>query len=117
MAAVTPENRAKMAAREERGKERVRRRARMLRMATQGEASVVYALAVNLRCLRSARGMTQEALANRAGVARSRIAMVEDARMKGPRPVTLDRLARALGMTAAKLLARPLPETCSPSSP
>ena len=84
-----------MAAREARRKERVRRRARMLRMATQGEASVVYALAVNLRCLRSARGMTQEALANRAGVARSCIAMIEDARIKGPRPVTLERLARA----------------------
>ncbi len=73
-------------------------------MAERG-VSPIYSLAVNVRQLRSARRMTQEALARHARVARSYVAMIETARIKGPRPAVLERLARALGTTASKLTA------------
>ena len=69
--------------------------------------SPIYSLAVNVRQRRSARRMTQEALAKHARVARSYIAMIEAARIKGPRPAVLERLARALGTTAPRLTETP----------
>ncbi len=108
---VTPEREALRAARKVLRAERARRRDRMRRKAENGGASPIYSLAVNVRRLRSARGMTQEVLARRADVTRSYVAMVEAARIKGPRPVTLDRLAKVLGTAAAKLLAKPPPRT------
>jgi DNA-binding XRE family transcriptional regulator len=110
MLRVTPERESQRAAREVWRIERAVRRERVRRTAERG-ASPVHSLAVNTRALRLVLGMTQEALANRAGVARSYIAMVEGARIKGPSPDTLAPLARSLGTTAAKLLASPLPET------
>jgi DNA-binding XRE family transcriptional regulator len=106
MLRVTPEREAQRAAREVWRIERSVRRERMRRMGERG-VSPIYSLAVNVRRLRLAFGMTQEALARHAGVARSSIAMIETARIKGPRPAVLERLARALGTTASKLTVTP----------
>jgi transcriptional regulator with XRE-family HTH domain len=65
-------------------------------------------LAWNLRLLRTARGLSQERLAVDAGIARAWISQLE--RQKGNTSLDLlDRLARALGIPVAMLLAEPEP--------
>ena len=65
-------------------------------------------LAVNLRKLRQAQGLSQEELAHRAEIDRTYISALERSVYAAGIDV-VDRLARALGVEAADLLARPTP--------
>ena len=57
-----------------------------------------------VRELREARGLTQEALASRAGLHRVYLAQLEIGRNDNPRLDTLRRLAQALGVSLGELL-------------
>lgn len=61
-------------------------------------------LAERLRALRSERGLTLEALAERSGVSRSMISLVERGE-SSPTAAVLDRLAAGLGVSLASLFA------------
>lgn len=64
---------------------------------------------VKIRELRIARGLTQAALAKLAGIEASRVTILE--RPGGfPRPETLRRVARGLGVTVDELLNDGTPE-------
>jgi transcriptional regulator with XRE-family HTH domain len=63
-------------------------------------------LAVNLRKLRQARGLSQEELAHAAEIDRTYISALERSVYAAGIDV-VDRLARALGVEAADLLTRP----------
>jgi transcriptional regulator with XRE-family HTH domain len=65
-------------------------------------------LAVNLRKLRQAKGLSQEELAHRAEIDRTYISALERSVYAAGIDV-VDRLARALGVEAADLLRRPSP--------
>lgn len=60
-------------------------------------------MAANLRAQRERRKMTQQQLAEKAGISRAYLARLETARQE-PRLGVLDRLARALRVKAARLL-------------
>ncbi len=64
------------------------------------------ALARNLRRLRQERGMSQEDLADKAGLDRTYISSLERCRY-GATVDALDKLAKALTCNAADLLSRP----------
>jgi transcriptional regulator with XRE-family HTH domain len=70
-------------------------------------------LAARLRGLRMERGLTLEALAERAGVSRSMISLVERG-ASSPTAAMLDRLAAGLGVTVASLFADPPRPEASP---
>ena len=61
-------------------------------------------LAARLRQLRTARGLTLDGLADRAGVSRSMISLIEREE-SSPTAAVLDRLAAGLGVTLASLFA------------
>jgi len=63
-------------------------------------------LAVNVRRLREERDWTQDDLAGKTGIARKRISLLET-KAQGRTLATVDRLARALEVTAAELLTPP----------
>jgi transcriptional regulator with XRE-family HTH domain len=63
-------------------------------------------LAINLRKLRQARGLSQEELAHRAEIDRTYISALERSVYAAGIDV-VDRLAQALGVEAADLLIRP----------
>jgi transcriptional regulator with XRE-family HTH domain len=63
-------------------------------------------LAINLRKLRRARGLSQEELAHRAKIDRTYISALERCLYAAGIDV-VDRLARVLGVEAADLLVRP----------
>ena len=65
-------------------------------------------LAVNLRKLRQAQGLSQEELAHRAEIDRTYISALERSVYAAGIDV-VDRLARVLGVEAADLLQRPSP--------
>ena len=65
-------------------------------------------LALNLRKLRRANGLSQEELAHRAKIDRTYISALERSVYAAGIDV-VDRLARVLGVEAADLLARPSP--------
>ena len=65
-------------------------------------------LAVNLRKLRQAKGLSQEELAHRAEIDRTYISALERSVYAAGIDV-VDRLARVLGVEAADLLRRPSP--------
>jgi transcriptional regulator with XRE-family HTH domain len=65
-------------------------------------------LALNLRKLRQARGLSQEELAHRADVDRTYISALERSLYAASIDV-VDNLAQVLGVEAADLLKRPLP--------
>jgi transcriptional regulator with XRE-family HTH domain len=67
-------------------------------------------LAINLRKLRRARGLSQEELAHRAKIDRTYISALER-RVYAAGIDVVDRLARVLGVEAADLLARPTSDT------
>lgn len=72
----------------------------------------------NLRALRRARGWTQHGLASAAGVSRATIAAVELGRYRSVDSRTVDKLAAALGIAAARLWAQEGPGvTEAPSTP
>ncbi len=58
---------------------------------------------MRLKTLRKARGMSQEALAERAGISRTYLARLETAR-QDPTLSTLEKLAKALKVPIEKLL-------------
>jgi len=60
-------------------------------------------LALRLRTLRQARGLTQEQLAAKAGLSREYLARLETA-PQDPTLTTLEKLAKALKVTAGDLL-------------
>ncbi|WP_028649609.1 XRE family transcriptional regulator [Nocardiopsis sp. CNT312] len=62
------------------------------------------ALAVSLRELRTSRGLTGTALAERAGVSRAMVSRIERGDVQ-PTAVLLGRLAAALGITLSQLIA------------
>lgn len=66
-------------------------------------------LALNLKALRQARGMSQEELAHRAGIDRTYISSLERSIYNASIDV-VDRLAGALDLEAADLLRRPTGE-------
>lgn len=71
---------------------------------SQPDAPIRNLLALNLRRLRSAQSLSQEALADLAGLHRTFVGAVE----RSERNISLDniaRLARALGVTPAALLS------------
>lgn len=63
-------------------------------------------LALNLRRLRQARGLSQEELAHRADIDRTYISSLERS-VYGASIDVVDRIARVLGVEAAELLKRP----------
>ena len=63
----------------------------------------IETLAMRLKALREQRGMTQEQLAERAGISRGYLARLETAR-QDPRLSTLERLAKALRVNIDRLL-------------
>ena len=66
------------------------------------------AVAEALKGLREARGLTQRALAEKAGVGYVTIARLEVA-ILDPRLSTLERLAKALGVTVAEIIGEGRP--------
>ena len=63
----------------------------------------IETMAMRLKTLRKARGMSQEALAERAGISRTFLARLETAR-QDPTLSTLEKLAKALKVPIEKLL-------------
>jgi transcriptional regulator with XRE-family HTH domain len=63
----------------------------------------VERVAMRLKALREQKGLTQEQLAQRAGISRGYLARLETAR-QDPRLSILERLAEALKVSVAKLL-------------
>jgi transcriptional regulator with XRE-family HTH domain len=72
-------------------------------------------LAARLRGLRSERRLTLDALADRAGVSRSMISLIERGE-SSPTAAVLDRLAAGLGVTIASLFADEAGADASPMS-
>jgi len=68
-------------------------------------STVTDQIAERVRRLRSARGLTLEALANASGVSRSAISLIERAETS-PTAVVLERLATGLGVPLAALFER-----------
>ena len=66
-------------------------------------------LALNLRGLRQARGLSQEELAHQAEIDRTYVSALERSVYAAGIDV-VDRLARVLGVEAADLLKRPMPK-------
>jgi transcriptional regulator with XRE-family HTH domain len=66
-------------------------------------------LALNLRRLRQAKGLSQEELAHQAEIDRTYISVLERSVFAADIDV-VDRLARVLGVEAADLLKRPAPK-------
>lgn len=60
-------------------------------------------MATRIKALREQRGMTQEQLAEKAGVSRTYLARLETAR-QDPTLSTLEKLAKALGVKATRLI-------------
>lgn len=78
-------------------------------------ADVHARLATRLRQLRAGRGLTLDALADRAGVSRSMISLVERGE-SSPTAAVLDRLAAGLGVTIASLFADEARDDAAPVS-
>ncbi len=66
-------------------------------------------LALNVRRLRHARGLSQEELAHRAKIDRTYVSSIERCRYSAGVDV-VDRVARVLGVEVSDLLKRPAPE-------
>lgn len=79
----------------------------------EGTSSINAHLAARLRGLRADRGMTLDALAERTGVSRSMISLIERGE-SSPTAVVLDKLAAGLGVTLASLFAERMSPAASP---
>lgn len=75
-------------------------------MSPRGKVSARELLAANLRRLRVERGLSQEALAELAGIHRNYLGGIER-RERNVGLDNLERLARALGISLSELLAAP----------
>ena len=62
-------------------------------------------ITLRLQALRERRGLSQAELARRSGVSQATISRIEAGKTRGVDLVTLDRLARALGVSPGSLLA------------
>lgn len=62
-------------------------------------------LAANLKALREARGLSQQQLAEKAGVSISVLFQIEQGRKKDPKLSTLVSLAEGLGISPAEFVA------------
>jgi transcriptional regulator with XRE-family HTH domain len=71
-------------------------------------------IARRVRALRDGHGLSLEALAERSGVSRSNISLIERAQ-SSPTAAVLDKLATALGVTLASLFETPAPSADPPS--
>jgi len=71
-------------------------------------------IARRVRELRDRHGLSLEALAERSGVSRSNISLIERAQ-SSPTAAVLDKLATALGVALASLFEAPAPPTEAPS--
>ncbi|MFP2912287.1 helix-turn-helix domain-containing protein, partial [Pyxidicoccus sp. 3LFB2] len=71
-------------------------------------------LARRIRELRDARGLSLEALAERSGVSRSNISLIERGQ-SSPTAVVLDKLSAGLGVTVASLFEEAAPPAAEPS--
>jgi transcriptional regulator with XRE-family HTH domain len=67
-------------------------------------------LSANLRQLRTGQGLSQQAVANRAGLSRNFVAQIERGESV-PTIATLERIATALGVSVAELLGEGAPDT------
>ncbi|PLZ03142.1 DNA-binding protein [Burkholderia sp. WAC0059] len=76
---------------------------------------ITLTLARRLRDLRNERGLSLEALAERSGVSRSNISLIERGE-SSPTAVVIDKLATALGVTLPELFS-PLDASDTPPSP
>jgi transcriptional regulator with XRE-family HTH domain len=65
---------------------------------------VQHRIAANLKALRKAQGLSQEELADRAGMDRTYVSQIERA-VKNVTMVKLDQLAKGLGVPLAELVA------------
>ena len=63
-------------------------------------------ITLRVRELREAKGWTQEALADRAGLRRATVNAIEGGRTKGVDFATLEALAKALGVDAGYLIVQ-----------
>ena len=79
------------------------------------DADLHIRLAARLRRLRAGRGLTLDGLAERAGVSRSMISLIERGE-SSPTAAVLDRLAAGLGVTLASLFADETRPDASPVS-
>lgn len=79
----------------------------------KAEVGIDACLAARLRELRAARGLTLDGLAERSGVSRSMISLVERGE-SSPTANLLDRLAAGLGVTLASLFAAGAQADASP---
>ena len=79
------------------------------------DGTLAARLAARLRALRAERALTLDALAERAGVSRSMISLVERGE-SSPTAAVLDRLAAGLGVTLASLFAEDARPDASPVS-
>jgi transcriptional regulator with XRE-family HTH domain len=77
------------------------------------ESAINDHLAERLRCLRSERRLTLDTLAERTGVSRSMISLIERGE-SSPTAVILDKLAAGLGVTLASLFAEQESPQASP---
>ena len=59
-----------------------------------------------IRELRMKRGMTQKALAEKAGIGQGVLSYIENGRTKHPRIDTISAIAAALGVTVEKLMKK-----------
>jgi len=71
-------------------------------------------IAARVRELRNARGFSLDALAERSGVSRSNISLIERGQ-SSPTAVVLDKLATGLGVTVASLFESPAVPVAEPS--
>lgn len=77
----------------------------MRKKTRRNRSALRKSFAANLRAVREARGLSQEALAHEAGLHRTYIGSVE----RGERNISIDnieRLARALGLEPTELMRR-----------
>jgi len=65
------------------------------------------ALGINMRRLRDRANISQDALAEKASLSRGTIAQIETFRAKATRYETIERLAKALGVTVRELTSMP----------
>jgi len=71
-------------------------------------------IAQRLRALRDASGFSLDVLAERSGVSRSNISLIERGQ-SSPTATVLDKLATGLGVTVAALFDLPAPDAATPS--